>query len=134
MDVLFPKVRSKILRLLLAAPNKQRYVRELMSLTGLALCTVQDELRKLSAVGLVSSWSNGYHRFYRINRDNPLFPHLLRIVQLSARLPRTRYSALHRQRRSSNQKKRRRRNVAVLSTERPIKWDLFPRANKNSTA
>jgi hypothetical protein len=38
---------------------------------------------------LVNSWSNGYHRFYRANRDHSLFPHLLAIVRASARLPRT---------------------------------------------
>jgi hypothetical protein len=68
-----------------------------MTISGLALCTVQDELRKLSAIGLITSWSNGYQRFYRANRDHPLFLELLRIVQLSARLPQTKYSALRRQ-------------------------------------
>jgi hypothetical protein len=48
-------------------------------LSGLALHTVQEELRKLSAVGLITSWSNGYHRFYRGNRDHPLFAPLRRI-------------------------------------------------------
>ncbi len=89
LDVLFPIVRAKLLRALLAAPLKQRYVRELMNLSGLALHTVQDELRKLSAVGLVTSWSNGYHRFYRANRDHPLFAPLRRIVEISAQLPAT---------------------------------------------
>lgn len=99
LDVLFPIVRAKLLRALLAAPLKQRYVRELMNLSGLALHTVQDELRKLSAVGLVTSWSNGYHRFYRANRDHPLFAPLRRIVEISAELPATKRSALDRPRR-----------------------------------
>lgn len=88
LDILFPKVRAEILRLLFSNAKKQRYVRELMTMSGLALRTVQVELTKLSAVGLVTSWSNGYHRFYRANRDHPLFPYLLRIVQASARLAR----------------------------------------------
>jgi hypothetical protein len=67
-----------------------------MILSGLALHTVQDELRKLSAVGLVTSWSNGYHRFYRANSDHPLFAPLRRIVEISAELPATRHTALHR--------------------------------------
>jgi hypothetical protein len=45
LSVLFPRVRVEILRLLFTTPKKQRYVRELMTMSGLALCTVQDELQ-----------------------------------------------------------------------------------------
>ena len=120
--------------MLFTIPKKQRYVRELTTMSGLALCTVQDELRKLSAIGLVTSWSNGYQRFYRANRDHPLFLELLRIVQLSARLPETKDSALRRRRRPLRPRKQGRRNVAALSVDFPAKWGLFSRANKNSTA
>lgn len=98
LEVLFPVVRAKLLRALLAAPLQQRYVRELMNLSGLALHTVQDELRKLSALGLVASWSNGYHRFYRANPEHPLFAPLRRIVAISAELPGPKHSAVHRPR------------------------------------
>ena len=87
LDLLFPKVRAEILRLLFFNPKNQRYVRELMTMSGLALRTVQEELAILTALGLVTSWSNGYHRFYRANRAHPLFSHLLGIVQTGARLP-----------------------------------------------
>lgn len=85
-----------MLRLLFATPPKQHHVRELRNMSRLALHTVQDELRKLSAIGLLTSWSNGYHRFYRANRDHAMYPQLLRIVQLSETLPRTKDSALRR--------------------------------------
>lgn len=88
LDILFPKVRAEILRLLFSDATRQRYVRELMAMSGLALRTVQEELANLSAAGLVTSWSNGYHRFYRANRDHSLFSHLMSIVQKGARLPR----------------------------------------------
>ena len=55
LDVLFPSVRTTMLRLLFCSPPRQRYVRELTSLSGLALCTVQDELRKMSVLGLVTA-------------------------------------------------------------------------------
>lgn len=134
LEVLFPKVRAEVLRLLFSTPQKQRYVRELMSMSGLALCTVQDELRKLSAIGLVTSRSNRYHRFYQANREHPLFPELLRFVQLSGRLPRTKQSALNRQPRSRSRSKRSRRKVPTLHAERAVNWHLFSRANENSTA
>jgi predicted transcriptional regulator len=130
LDVLFPKVRAELLRLLFRPPQKPRYVRELMNMSGLALCTIQDELRKLTAVGILRTWSNGYHRFYRANRDHPLFPELLRMVQISPHLPRTKHSALHRQRRSRNRKRRQNAKLARLSIDRPIRWDLFSRPKR----
>jgi len=87
LDVLFPRVRAELLRLLFVEPAQQRYVRELMNMSGLALHTIQDELRKLTAVGLIVTWSNGYHRFYRANQDHPLFGSLFHIVRGSAKLP-----------------------------------------------
>ena len=98
LDILFPKVRAEILRLLFSDPARQRYVRELMAMSGLALRTVQEELAKLSAAGLVTSWSNGYHRFYRANADHSLFSHLMSIVRKSARLPRVKKASPRRRR------------------------------------
>lgn len=123
VDVLFPKVRAELLRLFFAAPPKQRYVRELRNKTGLALSTVQDELRKLTAVGLLTTWSNGYHRFYRANHNHPLFAELSRIVQMSARLAKTKHSVLHPPWRT--RKRKRARAARPLPPDRPLKWHLF---------
>ena len=57
-------------------------------MSGLALRTVQEELANLMAAGLLTSWSNGYHRFYQANREHELYSFLRRVVQASARLPR----------------------------------------------
>jgi predicted transcriptional regulator len=130
LDVLFPEVRAKLLRLFFTTPRKERYVRELMNISGLALHTVQDELRKLSAIGLLTSWSNGYHRFYRTNRDHAMYPQLLRIVQLSETLPRTRSSALHRPRRRHAPKRQRGQKSRSLPVDQPVNWNLFSRQVK----
>ncbi len=122
LNVLFPKVRAAMLRLFFCTPPKQHYVRELMNLSGLALCTVQDELRKLSAVGLLTSWSNGYQRYYKANRAHPLFADLLRIVHRSRRLPAAKHVALHRRSSSRANSKRPRRAVRPLPPDRPIRW------------
>jgi predicted transcriptional regulator len=132
LDVLFPNVRAKMLRLLFCTPTKQRYVRELMNLSGLALCTVQDELRKLSAVRLVTSWSNGYHRYYRASERHPLFADLVRIVQTSERLPTAKHAVLHRKHYLRAQSKRRERTKS-LPPDRLIKWDLFSRQARRET-
>jgi hypothetical protein len=123
-------VRAKLLRLFFTTPPKDCYVRELMNMSGLALHTVQDELRKLSAIGLLTSWSNGYHRFYRANRDHAMYPQLLRIVQLNETLPRTRPSALHRPRGRRAPKGQSRRKTRPLSVDRPVNWNLFSRQAK----
>ena len=124
LDVLFPRVRAELLRLLFAEPLKHRYVRELMNMSGLALHTIQDELRKLTAVGLIVTWSNGYHRFYRANQDHPLFGSLLHIVRGSAKLPLPKQILLHRPRRRPA-KQRGRRRAAPLPKDWPGKWNLF---------
>ncbi len=95
--------------------------------TDLALRTVQDELRKLNALGLVSSYSNGYHRFYLANGRHPLFQEIRRIVEMSERLPRTKRSALAPKRRSIGQKKRRRlKRASHLRPDRSgVNWHLF---------
>jgi len=130
LDILFPVVRAELLRLLFAAPQKQRYVRELTSMSGLALCTVQDELRKLTAVGILTSWSNGYHRFYCANRNHPLFPELCRIVDMSARLPRTKHSALHRRAHSRKHTSHDRRTGALSpATADPLAFIFHREAN-----
>jgi hypothetical protein len=38
---------------------------------------VQDELRKLSAIGLITNWSNGYHRFYRAHNPAAKHPEIM---------------------------------------------------------
>jgi hypothetical protein len=88
LEVLFPPARAEILRLPFVIPSRERYLRELMALSGLTLCSLQDELRKLSALRLVTSWSNGYHRFYRANRDHPIFRDVVHIVETSEKSPR----------------------------------------------
>jgi hypothetical protein len=124
LDVLFPEVRVKLLRLFFTTPPKQYHVRELRNLSGLALHTVQDELRKLSPIGLLESWSNGYHRFYRANPNHAMYPQLLRVVQLNERLPVIAYSALQRSPRLRAPKKTRAKS-RPLPVDRQPNRDLF---------
>lgn len=77
---LFPVVRAETLRLLFTNPGQELYVRKLARLSFLSLQTVQDELAKLETADLISSRSNGYHRFYRANPKHPLYTVLRRMV------------------------------------------------------
>ena len=87
LEVLFPQGRAELLRLLFARPHKEYYVRELMRMSRLRLSTVQHALRELTALQLITSWSNRYHRFYRANRDHLLFSDLVHIVEASQQAP-----------------------------------------------
>ena len=125
LDVLFPRVRAELLRLLFAEPPQHRYVRELMNMSGLALHTVQDELRKLNTVGLIVTWSNGYHRFYRANQDHPLFDSLLHIVRRSVHLPSPKQILQRQPRRRRRARRRTGRPPIPLPKDWPGKWNLF---------
>jgi DNA-binding transcriptional ArsR family regulator len=81
---LFPMVRAEVLRLLFTNPKQELYVRELARLSFLSLQTVQDELAKLESAQLISSRSNGYHRFYRVNPQHPLYPTLRNLIVRAA--------------------------------------------------
>ena len=130
LDVLFPEVRAKLLRSLFTTPPKQRYVRELVNASGLTLHTVQDELRKLSAIGLVTSWSNGYHRFYQADPNHPMYAKLVGVVQLSEALPHAKNSALDRPRGRRAPKTETHRKSRSLPPERPASWHLFEQRRK----
>jgi hypothetical protein len=124
LDVLFPAVRARLLRRLFTAPPRRHYVRELMDLSGLTLHTVQDELRKLIALGLLESWSNGYHRFYKANRGHPLATHLFGMVKLDEALPEIKDSALRRPRGRSISKGKLRPKASHLPPDRPLSWKV----------
>lgn len=106
LDLLFPRVRAELLRLLFTNPGQELYVRELSRLSFLALRTVQDELINLSRAGLIVSRSDRRHRFYRANPKHPLYSALRRVVvragsqrgpsPLPPRLPKKRRAARQR--------------------------------------
>jgi len=91
-----------------------------MVMSGLALRTIQEELATLSAAGVITSWSNGYHRFYKANRDHPLFSDLRNIIQKSSRLPHLKLPK-HRQRGMRSIKKRGRTVPAVRPRSFPLR-------------
>src|ERR1700736_285690 len=130
LNVLFPKARAEILRLLFGKKRRPRYVREIMRESDLALRSIQDELKRLSAIGLVVSHSNGFHRFFSPNPAHPLLDELTRIVEMSARLPHTNSSKLVRASRARRRKKPRR--IPAMRPHRQPHWGIF--SNRRSGA
>ena len=85
LDLLFPVVRAEVLRALFHHTQREMYVRELARWSELALRTVQRELATLIKIGLVTRRTNGYHVFYRANRNHALFAPLHQLVFKSER-------------------------------------------------
>src|SRR4029077_13230967 len=85
LDLFFRVVRAEVLRALFHHTQREMYVREIARWSELALRTVQRELATLTRIGLVTSRSNGYHVFYRANRDHVLFAPLHQLVFKSER-------------------------------------------------
>ena len=80
LDLLFPMVRAEVLRALFHHARREMYVREISRESELALRTVQRELAVLTTIGLVTRTTNGYHVFFRANREHVLFAPLQQLV------------------------------------------------------
>src|SRR5213593_2539009 len=80
LNVLFPKVRAELLRLLFADAQSELHLRELTRQSGLSLGTVQEELEKLHDADLVVSRRDGNRRYYCANPEHPVFRDLQQLV------------------------------------------------------
>lgn len=76
IEVIFPKVRAEILRLLFSDPSRQFHLRELSRHAGLALRTIQQEVAKLARADLLEARRDGNRLYYRANTAHPIFPEL----------------------------------------------------------
>jgi predicted nucleotidyltransferase len=76
LEILFPKVRGELLRLLFADPERSLHLREIARLSDLAVGTVQGEVARLRAADLLLEQRDGNRLYFRANRAHPLFPEL----------------------------------------------------------
>ena len=88
LQVLFPEVRAQVLRLLFSDSRRELHLRELARQCRLALRTVQVEVRKLVAAGLLASRREGNRRYLRANTTSPHFADLQRLVVKTTKAPR----------------------------------------------
>ena len=87
LEALFTsQARISVLELfLLNAPNRY-YLREVASLTQQPVQAIQRELARLEAGGLLSMTPEGNRRYYRANRESPIFPELKALIVKTAGL------------------------------------------------
>ena len=72
--------RAEILKLLFGLGSIELHMREIERRTGLAIGTIQQELKHLSEMQLVVSRRDGNRLYYQANKINPLFPELHSLV------------------------------------------------------
>lgn len=70
------QARVAILRLFLLSPDDRFYVREVAARTSQPRRAVQRQLPKLEAIGLLEHTIDGNRKYYRANKDCPIFPEL----------------------------------------------------------
>ncbi len=80
-DVLFPRVRRRVLALFLLNPDKRFYFREAVRLLGDTPATVQKELKLLAGAGILTMERIGVQVFYQANPQNPIYSELRSIVE-----------------------------------------------------
>ncbi len=79
-EALFTKTQRQIFGLLYGQPDKSFYANEIVRFAGVGIGTVQRELEKLSAVGLLTTRKIGNQKHYQANSQSPIFAELHGIV------------------------------------------------------
>jgi DNA-binding transcriptional ArsR family regulator len=80
VDIVSSRVKAELLRLLFGLGRPELHLRELVRQSGLSLGTVQQELRRLTRIGLVTARKDGNRVYYRANQEHPLYADLRNVV------------------------------------------------------
>ena len=95
VDIVSSRVKAEILRLLFGLRQPELHLRELARQSGLSLGTVQQELRRLTRVGIVSARKDGNRVYYRANAQHPVHAELRSLVLKTNGLAGVLQQALH---------------------------------------
>jgi len=80
-------IRADIMSLLFNSPEEKFYMREIARLVKKNPSGVRKELDKLHEMGLVISEREGNLRYFKVNKDSPLFPELKGLIAKSLGIP-----------------------------------------------
>ena len=83
-EALFGRSRRAILALLFGRGGESFYLREIASLTGLAVGSIQRELANLVKAGLVERTVRGQQVYFTANAQSPIYPELTSLVAKTA--------------------------------------------------
>jgi hypothetical protein len=77
---LFTRTQRQLLSLFFGYPDRSYYANEVVRKAGVGTGSVQRELARMTATGLLTVSAIGNQRHYQANRDSPIFPELRSIV------------------------------------------------------
>ena len=80
-DALFTKTQQRVLGLLYGKPEQSYYLNEIVRLAAVGKGSVNRELDKLCAAGLLTVSRQGNQNHYQANANNPIFNELKAITQ-----------------------------------------------------
>jgi len=83
-DALFGKGRQRVLAAFFGDPSRRLYVRQVERLAGTGLGSVQRELARLTAAGLLVREREGRQTYYRANPACPVFGELRDLMRKTA--------------------------------------------------
>jgi predicted nucleotidyltransferase/DNA-binding transcriptional ArsR family regulator len=79
-EILSSNTRSEFFRLLFGLEQKEYYLREIAKCSGLTIGTIQQEARKLEALGLIQKRRDGNRTYFSANKDHPIFQEIHQLV------------------------------------------------------
>jgi hypothetical protein len=80
LDALFPRVRQRILTVLLMNPEQPWYASDLAHHLRTTPSSLQRDLFRLSKAGILRSWKDGNRAYFQANIQSPLFPQLQQLM------------------------------------------------------
>ena len=83
-NIFASKAQAKLIKLFFQKPNQKFYQRELKSIAGESLGSVQYEIKRLEKIGLITSQRTKRKVFYSLNKDFYLYPEIRDIVLKTA--------------------------------------------------
>ncbi len=72
--------RALVLDRLLSAPSGHYWMRELVRHTGVGISSVQREIARLEALGLICMGRSGHGIYFELNETHPLYEPLISLV------------------------------------------------------
>ena len=79
-ELLSSNVKAEVFRLLFGLDGGPLHLREIERRSGLAVATVQQELKRLTRLGVIEARPDGNRTYYVAREDHPLYPEICGLV------------------------------------------------------
>lgn len=78
--ILSSNIRAELFRLFFGVRDQELHMREIERQTGFAIGTIQNELKKLVALDLITKRRDGNRVYFAANPDHPMYPEIHGLV------------------------------------------------------